>query len=275
MVEVAGFQTKILVDGAAKVNACVPKRMESCSNRIKIPLNKHISSFNGKIVVPADESYEASLLFNVPGPHQGNVNFVEAPIKPHQVMSKLPWLENVNLDIDWISKNIRHRSSGYKLPINNQNKITNAAVSSDRIKNNDHITESTTSSLARNDAQAEDVNAKILENLKFLKAAFSKESAAKPPPLRESIDMTIELPDGKQPRVIPTSRMSEKEKIEAIEQINDLLMKGQIRRCQAQAPANVLFVKKPHSYSQDLRMCIDYRSLNAITKRQISSPKYQ
>ncbi|KAI0992341.1 hypothetical protein K3495_g15845, partial [Podosphaera aphanis] len=67
--EVAGFQTKILIDGAAEVNACVPKIMESCSDSIKIPLNKNISSFNGEIVVPANESYEASLLVNIPGLH--------------------------------------------------------------------------------------------------------------------------------------------------------------------------------------------------------------
>ncbi|KAI0998192.1 hypothetical protein K3495_g10001 [Podosphaera aphanis] len=265
MGEVAGFQTNILVDGAAEVNACVPKIMESCPNRIKTPLNKHISSFNGGIVVPADESYESTLLVSLPGLYQGNVKFVEAPIKSHQVILGLPWLESVNPDIDWISKTIRHRPYGYASPTNNQNITTNAAMSSDLINNKDHITESTISSLARNDAQEEDVNTTIPENLKFLKAAFSKESAAKLPPLREGIDMSIEIPDGKLPRVIPMSRMSEKEKIEAKEQINDLLMKGWIRRCKAQAPANVLFVKKPHS--QDLRMCMDYRSLNAITKK--------
>ncbi|KAI0994990.1 hypothetical protein K3495_g13190 [Podosphaera aphanis] len=88
-------------------------------------------------------------------------------------------------------------------------------MSSDLINNKDHITESTITSLARNDAQEEDVNMTIPENLKFLKAAFSKESAAKLPPLREGIDMSIEIPDGKLPRVVSMSRMSEKEKIEA------------------------------------------------------------
>ncbi|KAI0998142.1 hypothetical protein K3495_g10048 [Podosphaera aphanis] len=168
MGEVASFQTNILVGGAAEVNACVPKIMESCPNRIKTSLSKHISSFNGEIVVPADESYESTLLVNIPGLDQGNVNFVEAPIKSHQVILGLPWLESGNPDIDWILKTIRHRPSGYTSPINNQNIITDAAISSDLINNKDHITGSTTSSLARNHAQAEDVNTIIPENLKFL-----------------------------------------------------------------------------------------------------------
>ncbi|KAI0990992.1 hypothetical protein K3495_g17195, partial [Podosphaera aphanis] len=188
---------------------------ESCSDSIKIPLNKNISSFNGEIVVPANESYEASLLVNIPGLHEGNVNFVEAPIKPHQVILGLPWLESVNPDIDWISKTVRHRPSGYTSPINDQINNTNTDTSSDPINNDDLTTESTINSLACNDAQVEDVNTTIPENLKFLKAAFSKESASKLPPLRDGTDMTIEIPDGKLPRVIPISRMSEKEKIEA------------------------------------------------------------
>ncbi|KAI0996255.1 hypothetical protein K3495_g11924 [Podosphaera aphanis] len=75
--------------------------------------------------------------------------------------------------------------------------------------------------------------------------------------------MTIDIPDGKIPRVIPMSRLSEREKEEAKNQTNELISKGWIRRRKAQAPANVLFVKKPHS--QKLRMCMDYGRLNAIT----------
>ena len=43
------------------------------------------------------------------------------------------------------------------------------------------------------------------------------------------------------------------------------MSKSWIRRCKVRAPANVLFVKKLHS--QELRMCMDYRNLNAITMK--------
>ncbi|KAI1002656.1 hypothetical protein K3495_g5545 [Podosphaera aphanis] len=78
--------------------------------------------------------------------------------------------------------------------------------------------------------------------------------------------MTIDILNGKLPRVIPMSRLSEREKEEAKKQTNELIGKGWIRRCKAQAPANVIFVKKPHS--QELRMCTDYRRLNAITTKE-------
>lgn len=77
--------------------------------------------------------------------------------------------------------------------------------------------------------------------------------------------MTIDIPTGKLPRVIPMSRLSEKERVEAKTQTEELITKGWIRRFKAQAPANILFVKKPHS--QELRMCMDYRNLNAITTK--------
>ncbi len=103
----------------------------------------------------------------------------------------------------------------------------------------------------------------IPDNLKHLSDVFSMSNAAKLPPHRTGIDMTIDIPEGKLPRVVPMSRLSEKEKEEAKKQTDQLIEKGWIRRCKAQAPANVLFVKKPHS--QELRMCMDYRRLNALT----------
>lgn len=59
--------------------------------------------------VPAHQSYKSSLLVKVPGTYQGGVKFVEAPIKSHDVILGLPWLERVNPDIDWISKTICQR----------------------------------------------------------------------------------------------------------------------------------------------------------------------
>lgn len=48
-------------------------------------------------------------------------------------------------------------------------------------------------------------------------------------------------------------------------QIDEFLQKGRIRRCKAQAPANILFVEKPHS--KNLRMCKNFRNLNSITTK--------
>ncbi|KAI1005125.1 hypothetical protein K3495_g3086 [Podosphaera aphanis] len=116
-----------------------------------------------------------------------------------------------------------------------------------------------------NDAQVENIDMTLPENLKSMISVFSKTNAEKLPPHRENIDMTIDIPNGKLPRVIPMNRLSDKEKTEAKKQTNELLEKGWIRRCKAQSPANVLFVKKPHS--NELRMCMDFRNLYDITTK--------
>ncbi|KAI1006984.1 hypothetical protein K3495_g1234 [Podosphaera aphanis] len=77
--------------------------------------------------------------------------------------------------------------------------------------------------------------------------------------------MTIDIPHGILPKIIPMARLSEKEKQEAKRQTTELLNKGWIRKCKAQAPANILFVQKP--LSNELRMCMDYRKLNSITTK--------
>ncbi|KAI0995792.1 hypothetical protein K3495_g12389 [Podosphaera aphanis] len=58
---IRGAKARILVDGAAQVNACTSNIMIANPNRNKIPLNKKICSFDGNIAVPADLAYESTL----------------------------------------------------------------------------------------------------------------------------------------------------------------------------------------------------------------------
>ncbi|KAI1008085.1 hypothetical protein K3495_g151 [Podosphaera aphanis] len=98
---------------------------------------------------------------------------------------------------------------------------------------NDLIDEMLINSLVLKDAQQGNENVIIPENLKFLSEAFSKSSAAKLSSHRDGVDMTIDIPDGKPPRVIPMSRLSKREKEEAKNQTNELISKVWIRRCKA------------------------------------------
>lgn len=116
-----------------------------------------------------------------------------------------------------------------------------------------------------NDAQAEDDEKLLPDNLKCMEKVFSKDQASLLPPHREGIDIIIEIPPNTLPRVVPMARLSEKEKFEAKKQTEELLQKGWIRKCKSQSPANILFVQKPHS--KELIMCMDFRNLNSITKK--------
>lgn len=82
------------------------------------------------------------------------------------------------------------------------------------------------------------------------------------PPLRQ-IGHTIDT--GRAPPVSkPSYRLSPKEKEEVERQVKDLLARGLIRPSQSPYGSPVLFVQEKDG---SLRMCIDYRALNAITAK--------
>ena len=82
------------------------------------------------------------------------------------------------------------------------------------------------------------------------------------PPDR-GIHHTIHLTENKTPFKHPY-RLSPKELAEAKKQIADLLAKGFIQPSQSPFGSPILFVQKKDG---SLRMCIDYRGLNAVTSR--------
>jgi transposase InsO family protein len=98
---------------------------------------------------------------------------------------------------------------------------------------------------------------------------FNPKEAAKLPPHRgPGVDHRIELEtkDGQQPQPPwgPLYGMSRGELLVLRKELTSLLEKGFIRVSSSPASAPVLFAKKPGG---GLRLCIDYRALNAITKK--------
>ena len=83
------------------------------------------------------------------------------------------------------------------------------------------------------------------------------------PPDR-GVDHTIPLTDQTRTPFRHPYRLSPLEMAEAKSQIRDLLQKGFIQPSQSPFGAPILFVQKKDG---SLRMCIDYRALNAITLR--------
>jgi hypothetical protein len=94
--------------------------------------------------------------------------------------------------------------------------------------------------------------------------AFSKSDADELPPLRgDAIDHKIQLTDipNWAPRLY---RMSKEEHQEVQEWVRENLSKGFIEASSAPWASPIIFVKKPGG---GVRLCVDYRKLNAITKR--------
>lgn len=93
---------------------------------------------------------------------------------------------------------------------------------------------------------------------------FDPVEVQKLPPHRENIDMKIDLEEGKSPPFGPIYSLSEQERIALFDYIEENKHKGFIRKSKSSAAAPILFVKKK---TGALRLCVDYRGLNSITKK--------
>jgi transposase InsO family protein len=96
---------------------------------------------------------------------------------------------------------------------------------------------------------------------------FSKQEADKLPPHRDGHDHRIELEEGKEKSghgYAPLYRMSDGELLLVKQYLEEHLDKGFIKPSSASYSSPVLFVRKPGG---GLRFCVDYRKLNAITKK--------
>ena len=90
---------------------------------------------------------------------------------------------------------------------------------------------------------------------------FDHVEANKLPPHRKH-DHTIRLTEGKKPGFGPLYNISRDELLVLDKYIKDNTAKGFIRSSQSEAASPVLFVRKPGG---GIRLCVDYRGLNAIT----------
>jgi transposase InsO family protein len=93
---------------------------------------------------------------------------------------------------------------------------------------------------------------------------FSKDASNTLPPHRFE-DMKIELKEGTQlPRTEPLRRLSEEEAGLVEQYVKENLQKGFVTPSSFSYASPILFVRKPGG---GLRLCVDYRGLNSITKR--------
>lgn len=115
----------------------------------------------------------------------------------------------------------------------------------------------------------EDILEKLPDVLKSRWKAFCPQEADKMPPRRPGVDHVIYLDKTAaipRPRIYGLSRQ-ESEAVKVY--LDDMLSKGFIRPSTSPYAAPVLVVKKP---SGGLRICVDYRGINSITRKNRNAP---
>jgi transposase InsO family protein len=101
----------------------------------------------------------------------------------------------------------------------------------------------------------------IPEPYRHLNRVFSEEEAAQLPQ-SGPYDLSIDTEEGTTPPYGPLYNLGEAELAYLREYLEEYLKKGWIRRSRSSAGAPIMFAKKKDG---SLRLCVDYRGLNAIT----------
>ena len=288
---IAGVTARVLIDSGASNNFID----ESFANQHNIEtelISRHNASrvklANGEVVRIHKKTKVLHVdIIN----HRSSTEFIVMKLNGYDAILGMPWLITENPKIDWLKKEVLfegNKTTEVIAPKSEQvSKVQNVHLineyngetkllsdSTDSIYlgyvkfldeppcigtkcfSLDSSNEKTASSVFSTSTDAD--AARVVEEYKDV---FPEELPEGLPPKR-NIDHRIIIEKGQKPPSRTPYRMSPKELEELKKQLDELLQKGFIRPSQSPFGAPVLFVKKK---SGEMRLCVDYRALNAIT----------
>jgi hypothetical protein len=179
------------------------------------------------------------------------------PLSGYDAILGMPWLEDVNPDIDWEVRTIRPRLR------------CDAVKKTQDSVNLEPLTES---DKARLQESLIGVDADVVELVNRYADIF-REDLPSGLPMSRPIEHSIPLVDGAGPVYLKQYRLSGRDQTEVDRQVQEHLLAGRIRRSVSPFNAPTLLVDKPDG-SQ--RMCQDERGLNKVTvKNRITMPQVQ
>lgn len=174
--------------------------------------------------------HEATVDLTLPSLGRQSVTFQVTDLALVPVVLGIPWLRKYNPDINWTTGTVQPRKADC-------NATAATAVLSDTSE------------------------AAIPKDYHDFMDVFSKAKADELPPHRP-FDHRIPIEDGKTPPFGPIYALSDTELKTLKAYLDENLKKGFITHSDSPAAAPILFVKKKDG---SLRLCVDYRGLNAIT----------
>ena len=187
--------------------------------------------------------------------HTEEIQFDLVTMGTHQVVLGMPWLRLHNPIILWSEERI----------IMNQCQCR----SDDRAPLGRNADPGRVEACAASDEPEDLAQASVLSTIptayKEYESLFREDLSDKALPKHQPWDHPITLEEGKAPPWGPIYQLSERELKVQKEYIDENLKKGFIVPSKSPAASPMLFVPKPHSKTGELRPCIDYRLLNAIT----------
>jgi hypothetical protein len=253
-----------LVDTGATHTAYVSRDYVEANNMETEKLDKPLPLFNfdgspsgGGVI---DRRLRSTLQV-VEGPAFANMEFLVTKLPAsHAVILGLPWLQQHDPLIDWKNLSLAFKpTSSVRVATDAERFATETNVHGNfgilRIVSEDNLTTGQTTD--------EPLPDNVPQHYQDFADVFSKARAQKLPPHRP-YDHRIHLIEGSTPPYGPIYSLSETELKQLRDYLDDHLAKGFIRPSKSPAASPILFALKKDG---NLRLCVDYRKLNAITKK--------
>jgi hypothetical protein len=221
-----------LIDSGATANFISPKIVEKL-HLPKISLNhpQNIRMLDGSLPRTGKVWSKVVLKFSCQG-IPSSAEFLVCPIGDNQAILGMPWLKDQNPDINWKEQTI---TLAEKIQI----------------------------------ASEEEADKDPLQGLPSIYHEFSKvfgEEEFKVLPPHRPYDLAIDLKEGAKLHHGPLYSMTELESRTLKKWIEEELAMGKIQRSESEAGAPIMFVKKADG---SLRLVVDYRRLNDVTKKNV------
>ena len=248
--------TSALIDSGA--TSCFMDIKFATQNNIPVRCKRipqRVEAIDGKELSSGAITHETPLIKLCIGQHQEDLSFNLIASPHHPIVLGVPWLKTHNPNIQWAQHKITFLpKSCHKHGVLKPLIISSLSASS--------ISTTLTESEPLSNSPSEDFT-KLPAYYHDLVEVFSKKKADKLP-VHRMYDHAIDLEPGTTPPYGPIYNLSEPELKALRENLDENLAKGFIRHSQSPAAAPILFVKKKDG---SLRLCVDYRGLNKITKK--------
>jgi hypothetical protein len=258
------LKTVALLDSGA--SACFLD--ENFANRHKIRLVRkskpiHVEVIDGRPLLSGSVTHETEPLEVEFKDHSSCVifNIIKTPSSP--VILGLSWLEQHNPSIDWKLRRMTFPKQYSKNQPYKRSKVGKPLFVGARTFIKSSKEGAPFVIFAAPTSAEKSSSASIPEQYKDFEDVFQKKNADMLPEHRP-YDCAIDLQEGAQPPFGPIYNLSQTELAELRKYIDENLAKNFIRHSKSPAGAPILFVKKKDG---SLRMCVDYRGLNKVTKK--------
>jgi hypothetical protein len=274
------------------INRSLVSRFNLSTSLLNRPLS--VKAVDGRALPSVTEMVTGQLAI---GPHQERTTFYVADIGRHDLVLGMNWLERHDPVISFKNRSLVFSNCScspspsttpmsinsplpYQVPPLSLSQIS--LVSAESFWSDDSIafgmlrwthpspspspSPCSASSISLNNISSEEREAildKLPPSLHSFADVFSKAAAGQLPPSRP-YDLKIHLEEGKTPPYGPLYNLSREELKTLKEWLEDALARGIIRKSQSASAAPVFFIKKADG---SVKLTIDYRGLNAVTKK--------